>query len=85
MNKNKNNFKELERYHETRQPNQFETERIISSKFGFFRHIGNIVDHFLGRAMDVFVSYSGGDSKGPKRPPDQPQEKRNDLPPGRPF
>ena len=85
MNNRKNNFKELERYHETRQPDPFESERIISSKFGFFRHVGNVVDHFLGRAMDVFVSYTGGDTKGPKAPPNLPREDRNDLPPGRPF
>ena len=74
-----NNFKELEDDHEDGFPMGIEEKKVASTYF-FFRHIGNVVDHFLGRAVDMFVSFSGGEA-GPKAPPDQGNDPFEDIPP----
>lgn len=76
-----NNFKRLAQFHEDKFPGQAE-EKKVSSNYFFFRHVGNIVDHFLGRAVDMFVSLSGGNA-GPKAPPDQGNDPFDDVPPMR--
>lgn len=76
-----NNFKNLGEENEDRFPGIIEEKKISSSYF-FFRHVGSVVDHFLGRAMDMFVSFSGGNA-GPKAPPDKGNDPFDDLPPMR--
>ena len=78
-----NNFKKLGQDHEERFPGFIE-EKKVSSNYFFFQHIGSVIDHFLGRAMDMFVTFSGGDH-GPKAPPNKgvdPYDKE-DIPPMR--
>lgn len=77
-----NNFNKLSEENEDRFPGFFE-EKKVSSNYFFLRHVGNVVDHFLGRAMDMFISFSGGDSAGPKAPPDQGNDPFEDVPPMR--
>jgi len=77
-----NNFKELEEDHEE-DGSQFNIgfeEKKVASTYFFFRHVGNVVDHFLGRAVDMFVSFSGGEA-GPKAPPHQGNDPFEDIPP----
>lgn len=76
-----NNFQKLGRSQEDNFPGKFE-EKKVSSNYYFLRHVGNVIDHFLGRALDMLVSFSGGNS-GPKAPPDQGNEPFDDVPPMR--
>ncbi|MFT6321041.1 MAG: hypothetical protein ACJAT4_001970 [Granulosicoccus sp.] len=80
-----NNFKKIGEENEDRFPVFFE-EKKVSSNYYFLRHVGNVVDHFLGRTMDMFISFSGGDAAdaaGPKAPPDQGNDPFEDVPPMR--
>ena len=77
-----NNFKKLGLFHEDNFPKKKE-EKKVSSNYFFLQHVGNVVDHFLGRTMDMFVWFSGGKKPGPKAPPDQGNDPFEDIPPQR--
>jgi len=78
-----NNFKKLGISQE-RDFNSGIEEKKVSSQYFFLQHIGNVVDHFLGKAADMFVWFSGGEKKaGPKAPPDQGLDPFEDVPPQR--
>ena len=76
-----NNFQRLSQEQEDSFPQELE-ERKVSSTYYYFRHIGEVVDHFFGRALDMFVSFSGGEV-GPKAPPNMGEEPFEDHPPMR--
>jgi len=77
-----NNFKKLGFSHENNFDDKVE-EKKVSSQYFFLQHIGNVVDHFLGKAADMFVWFSGGKKAGPKAPPDLGLDPFEDVPPQR--
>lgn len=76
-----NNFQRLAQEQEDTFPREVE-ERKVSTTYYTFRHIGAVVDHFFGRAFDMFVSLSGGNA-GTKSPPNMGDEHFDDHPPMR--
>lgn len=86
-----NNFKKLQEEDERTFGAQHD-EHIRSSLWGslsFFRFIGHLVDMFIPKVFEYFISTAKGNTTGnPKRtsePPSQgPSAKRGDISPGSP-
>lgn len=59
-----NNFEELERNNleNLREPSK-DVKRNVDSTVGIFRFVGDIVDLFLPKLMDIFLHVTGGEGK----------------------
>lgn len=69
-----NNFKELQK--EELAKVQFRSNSIksgINSRIGAFRFMGDMLDHFIPKVLEIFVNMTGGDdNKTNKRIPKSP-------------
>ncbi len=67
-----NNFKRLEEEEFNNMPEPpAEIQNNIVGQVNIFRFIGDIIDLYLPKVVDLFVQMSGGDSPSATRSPDQ--------------
>ncbi len=84
-----NNFKRLQEEEMSRVPDLSDTQRSVRNRVEGMRTIGQVVELYLAKILDVFVVMTGGNvdqkkSSGPKSNFGYPTAPEKDAPPGGP-